>query len=349
MAVLPTLAVLLVAVAAGACGNDEEDHRPGDPPASTATTVPAWQSCQAPQAGYALEFPPDWHTHGCHWFHPEPFALEPATDSPGVAVHVRMVDADLATHTGRVVASPAAEVLRREDRRVAGRQAVLVVARATGEALFPAGTRTYAYYVAADARTLAATASDLGLPEGTDYGNATEVLDRMMESLRFLVPPTRPCSAAGLSAPPEPQPALPAAVAATRRAIAEAATACDYGRLAELAGGGRRPFTAAFGGASDVAAHWQRTEQAGDEPLRYLVGLLERPFARRELDGTAQFLWPSAYAYDRWRDVPGEEREALRPLYDDEDFESFERFGGYAGYRVGIAADGEWLFFVAGD
>jgi hypothetical protein len=29
--------------------------------------------------------------------------------------------------------------------------------------------------------------------------------------------------------------------------------------------------------------------------------------------------------------------------------EGFERFGSYTGYRIGIAADGDWLFFVAGD
>jgi hypothetical protein len=36
-------------------------------------------------------------------------------------------------------------------------------------------------------------------------------------------------------------------------------------------------------------------------------------------------------------------------LYTEADVEQWERFGGYTGYRVGIAADGEWLSFVAGD
>jgi hypothetical protein len=33
----------------------------------------------------------------------------------------------------------------------------------------------------------------------------------------------------------------------------------------------------------------------------------------------------------------------------DEDIRSFEQYGGYTGWRVGMRADGTWLFFVAGD
>jgi hypothetical protein len=47
--------------------------------------------------------------------------------------------------------------------------------------------------------------------------------------------------------------------------------------------------------------------------------------------------------------VPKADREALRPLYGDEDFAAFQEFGAYLGYRVGITEEGEWIFFVAGD
>lgn len=60
-------------------------------------------------------------------------------------------------------------------------------------------------------------------------------------------------------------------------------------------------------------------------------------------------MWPSAFAYDEWAAAPEEDKDALRPLYTEENFEGFARFGGYIGYRVGITEQGEWIFFVAGD
>ena len=30
-------------------------------------------------------------------------------------------------------------------------------------------------------------------------------------------------------------------------------------------------------------------------------------------------------------------------------FKRFERFGSYNGYRIGITAGGDWVFFVGGD
>ena len=48
--------------------------------------------------------------------------------------------------------------------------------------------------------------------------------------------------------------------------------------------------------------------------------------------------------------IPVEEYEALLELYPVDTLEeSFELFGGYVGYRVVIAFDGEWLFAIAGD
>lgn len=58
---------------------------------------------------------------------------------------------------------------------------------------------------------------------------------------------------------------------------------------------------------------------------------------------------PSTATYDSWREVPREARQALGPLYGDEDFQQFAEFGCYIGYRVGISESGDWLYFVAGD
>lgn len=154
------------------------------------------------------------------------------------------------------------------------------------------------------------------------------------------------CSAAGLSADADSQPALPTPAAETREQLIQAAVACDFEALGELAGD---DFTPSFGDARDPVALWRGAEADGDEPLRALVELLSTPHATRDGGDADLVVWPAAYARDSWDEVSAEERQALRPLYDDEDFERFAEFGSYIGYRVGIRGDGTWLFFVAGD
>jgi hypothetical protein len=74
--------------------------------------------------------------------------------------------------------------------------------------------------------------------------------------------PERECSAAGLSATPEPQPGLPEPVAELRRAIVAAATACDFERLEELALAGDGSLTYSFGETGDAAGHWRSQERS---------------------------------------------------------------------------------------
>lgn len=157
------------------------------------------------------------------------------------------------------------------------------------------------------------------------------------------------CSASDLDAETEVQGELPGPTAEMRDRIAAAAVACDFDRLAELADEGPGTFTATFGGATDVSAFWQRQEREGGEPMRALRLLLDMPFGTRAVEGSDHYVWPSAFTYEEWTEVPEPERDALRPLYDEDDFESFERFGSYLGYRVGIDEAGNWLFFVRGD
>lgn len=161
--------------------------------------------------------------------------------------------------------------------------------------------------------------------------------------------PPATCSAASLDAEGEPQRGLPGPVAEMRADVVAAAVACDLQRLEELAVAGPGDFTFSFGGGESPAAFWRSAEEGGEELLRILVQVLQRPFGTREVDGTTQYLWPSAFAYPEWEDVPPPEREALEPLYDEDDLANFARFGSYAGYRVGVTEDGNWLFFVGGD
>lgn len=156
------------------------------------------------------------------------------------------------------------------------------------------------------------------------------------------------CSAAGLDVELVDQPDLPELVAATRREIVEVATDCDFEVLADIAQQGGE-FTYSFGESGDPAEFWRRQEAAGREPLRFLVELLDRPHGVIEDHGVERYAWPAAFAYDDWGEVPQADREALKPLYDEEDFAGFETFGGYIGHRVVITEGGDWAAFVAGD
>lgn len=194
------------------------------------------------------------------------------------------------------------------------------------------------------------TATTTSASDG-DYDDHVTVLDDMIESLER-VEFDATCWGAVYQSEPLEQPELPRPVAETRARIVDRAVACDFEGLAQIADEGEGAFTYSFGETGNPAEFWRRQEQEsrpGPQPTRYLVGLLNRPFDTREVEGRTHYLWPSAFAYDSWEEVPDEDRDALKPLYTEVNFRGFERFGGYIGYRIGFDADGNWLFFVAGD
>ncbi len=194
---------------------------------------------------------------------------------------------------------------------------------------------------------LAATALSACGSSEQDASAPTTTLDRPTATTLAPTPPARLCSASGMSA--EPRRGLPAAVARMRAEIVEAAAACDYARLEELAEGGGSRFTFSFGGGDDAAGYWRASEEGGGEPLRRLVGVLNQSHATVARADPPQFVWPSAFAYEDWGDVPPQDRAALAELYSNEELRHFQQFGSYLGHRVGITAAGDWLFFVAGD
>jgi hypothetical protein len=156
--------------------------------------------------------------------------------------------------------------------------------------------------------------------------------------------PATGCSGA-LAADLVEQTGLPEAVTAKRAAIHAAAQACDWEALAAQLGDG---FSHTFGIDGDPIAYWQEREAAGERVLFILAELLNRPVGTQSAEDITYYAWPSAFVTE-WAAVPEADREALRPLYDDEDFAFYAEFGGYIGYRVGITADGEWVYFIAGD
>lgn len=153
------------------------------------------------------------------------------------------------------------------------------------------------------------------------------------------------CSAAGLPMPAE-QDGLPVPVAETRRAIATAAIACDYETLRSLAG---PELTTSFGGGGfDNIPMW---EEDGTYPaLQLLVELFDTPFATQDFEDLPRhYVWPSAFVYDSWEEIPPADLDALLTVYTQEELDQYSEFGSYALWRIGITEDGEWRFFVAGD
>jgi hypothetical protein len=132
---------------------------------------------------------------------------------------------------------------------------------------------------------------------------------------------------------------LPVAVEETRAAIAAAADRRDWDAVGDLPAPG---FRYTFGGPVEggAIAYWQRLEREGvADPLALLARVLRLPYTLSR--GT--YVWP--FAYDRTEnELTAHERELLEPLGRAGVFSD-----GYLGWRAGIAPDGAWLFYLAGD
>ncbi len=176
--------------------------------------------------------------------------------------------------------------------------------------------------------------------------------------------PGRTCSASTLPATPVEQEGLSPEAAEMRRQIVEAAVACDYERLEELALPGG--FSHALGHGLDVGTpsrYWEKLEETGkglrqrlapeayQRPLARLVAILNAPYSNvadelEGYEGEPAYQWPSTLTWRSFRHLDlAYSKEEIRQMV-----KSFKTMGGvYFGYRTQITADGDWTFFFAGD
>ena len=160
-------------------------------------------------------------------------------------------------------------------------------------------------------------------------------------------PPPPPCSTSGLRLT-LPEQDLPAAVMDVRKRVFEAAVACDYDTLEEIALEKGAGFTFSYGSGEDASEYWRGLEEDSSElpkPMRALATILTLPPTRNE---TGSYAWPTAYnespTEDDWRAL------VYAGLYDARVIDQMQKQGtGYLGYRTAITPDGDWQFFVAGD
>jgi hypothetical protein len=137
---------------------------------------------------------------------------------------------------------------------------------------------------------------------------------------------------------------FPAAVEATRAALLEAAESGSYDALEPLLP--ESGFTYTFGGEVEggAVAYWRQLERDSDEePLETLAAVLRMPPVLTR----GIYVWPWAYTVASAADLSEHERELLAPLGPPSRL--FVEGTGYLGWRAGIAPDGSWVFFVAGD
>jgi hypothetical protein len=184
--------------------------------------------------------------------------------------------------------------------------------------------------------------------EGDDAAAPVTVTDTVAETVTQ--PPEQPtseCSTSGIRLT-LPEQELPAEVAEVRQRIFDAAVACDYDTLEEIALEKGAGFTFSYGGGDSAAAHWRELEESGaEEPMRVLATILTLPYTRNE---SGSYAWPTAY-----NESPTDaDWQALvdAGLYTQEQVDQMRSApgaGGYLGYRTAITPDGDWQFFVAGD
>ena len=150
---------------------------------------------------------------------------------------------------------------------------------------------------------------------------------------------------------PETDAGIPEAAAEMVDEIRSAVEAEDLDTLAGLALDGA--FTASFGSeiatVEELVALWEEIGRA--EVLESIRGLISLPdwyeTEARDSDGEVVAI----YVTPRFMHEPSnpENRRALEEALGSDYVESSVADGQYLGWRLGVTADGDWQFFVAGD
>jgi hypothetical protein len=145
---------------------------------------------------------------------------------------------------------------------------------------------------------------------------------------------------------------IPAQVARMRELIVEAAASGDIERLRPLLGKGpTQTQVSGSGGDEDPIAILKGLsgDQDGVEILAILLDVLSTGFVHAD-KGTPEeaYVWPY-FAEKPLSSLTPPEKVDLFRLVTAGDFAGMEELGNYNFYRVGIAPDGQWKFFVAGD
>jgi hypothetical protein len=144
---------------------------------------------------------------------------------------------------------------------------------------------------------------------------------------------------------------LPLPVARTRARILEAARSGELEKLAGLMQSGETMPIFTFGDEKNPLIYWRANypDSGGVEVLAILINILDAGFVRID-QGTPQemYVWPY-FAFTPLKSLSPEQKVALFRIVTGADYKEMNEFGAYIFYRLGIAPDGTWHFFVSGD
>jgi hypothetical protein len=144
---------------------------------------------------------------------------------------------------------------------------------------------------------------------------------------------------------------LPVPVARMRERILEAARSGDLEKLVLVMQSNETLPVFSFGNEKDPVAYWKANfpDSDGVEILATLIQILETGFVH-VARGTPQdmYVWPY-FAQTPLKDLSREQKVELFRIVTGSDYKQMTEFGAYSFYRVGIAPDGVWHYFVAGE
>jgi hypothetical protein len=144
---------------------------------------------------------------------------------------------------------------------------------------------------------------------------------------------------------------LPAPVARMRARILAAARSGELEKLSAVMQSGETMPIFTFGDEKSPLIYWRANypDSGGVEVLAILINILEAGFVRID-QGTPQemYVWPY-FAFMPLKSLGPEQKVALFRIVTGADYKEMNEFGAYIFYRLGIAPDGTWHFFVSGD
>jgi hypothetical protein len=144
---------------------------------------------------------------------------------------------------------------------------------------------------------------------------------------------------------------LPAPVARMRARIIEAARTGDLHKVVTVMQTNETMPIFSFANERDPAAYWRANypESGGLEVLSILLEILDMGFVHVDA-GTPQdmYVWPY-FAYVSLKELTSAQKVELFKVVTGSDYRAMQDFGAYIFYRLGIAPDGTWHFFVSGE
>jgi hypothetical protein len=144
---------------------------------------------------------------------------------------------------------------------------------------------------------------------------------------------------------------LPAPVARMRARIIEAARTGELDKIVTVMQTNETMPIFSFANERDPVAYWRANypESGGLEVLSILLEILDMGFVHVDA-GTPQdmYVWPY-FAYVPLKELTSAQKVELFKVVTGSDYRAMQDFGAYIFYRLGIAPDGTWHFFVSGE